>query len=194
MLSGEMDYQKITCWGDSQTFGARSYGCYPLYLGQILNQRTRYSWQVINLATNGYTAKDLWLRVSADLLALTDVHQACVLIGTNDVGQDSPLDTFEEYYRQILRNLHVHGYRVVYCAEIPPIWSDGHAFFAKKPVPPSTSFVFSGFRSNDSWNSVRGSIKLGSSDSDTNEVEGGTGFFAGQSSVRSRSASSSRYW
>jgi len=27
-----MNYQRIACWGDSQTFGARTYGCYPLYL------------------------------------------------------------------------------------------------------------------------------------------------------------------
>jgi len=126
-----LDYQKIACWGDSQTSGARSYGCYPLYLGQILNRQTRYSWQAISLATNGYTARDLWHRVSADLLALTDVHQACVLIGANDVGHDSPLDTFEEYYRQILTNLEIHGFKAVYCGEIPPIWPDGHAFFAK---------------------------------------------------------------
>ena len=97
-----MNYQKIACWGDSQTVGARTYGCYPLYLGQILNQRTRYSWQVLSLANNGYTARDLWLRVSADLPGLTDFHQACILIGANDVGHDSPSDTFAEYYRQIL--------------------------------------------------------------------------------------------
>jgi hypothetical protein len=29
-----MNYQKIVCWGDSQTFGARSYGCYPIFAGR----------------------------------------------------------------------------------------------------------------------------------------------------------------
>ena len=124
-----MDYQKVACWGDSQTSGARTYGCYPLYLAQILNAKTRYRWQLINSSFNGYTARDLWFRIAHDLTTLRDVYQACVLIGTNDVGNNSPLDLFEEYYRQILAALQLNGIRVAYCGEIPPIWPDGHAFF-----------------------------------------------------------------
>lgn len=127
-----MDYQKLVCWGDSQTFGARSYGCYPLYLGQFLNADTRYKWQVFSRATNGHTARDLWFRQSEDVLKLADVHQACVLIGTNDVGAGSPLEVFGEYYRQLIGALEISGYRVVYCGEIPPIWPDGHAFFSRE--------------------------------------------------------------
>ncbi len=124
-----MNYQKIACWGDSQTFGARSYGCYPLYLARILTAETRYFWQVLNLSTNGHTVRDLWFRLTQDLLCLKDVYQACVLIGANDVGNQSPPALFEEYYRQILRALQLNGFRAVYCGEIPPIWPDGHAFF-----------------------------------------------------------------
>jgi lysophospholipase L1-like esterase len=127
-----MDYQKIVCWGDSQTFGARSYGCYPLYLAKILNAETRYVWRAINLSTNGHTARDLWFRLSTELATLHDVYQACILIGTNDVGNGSDLDLFEEYYRQILTSLKLNGLRVAYCGEIPPIWADGHAFFSEK--------------------------------------------------------------
>ena len=135
-----MNYQKIICWGDSQTFGARSYGCYPLYLAQILNERTRYVWQSISLATNGHTARDLWLRISSDLLAVDDVYQACILIGANDVGQESPVAVFAEYYRQILNALAVHGFRVAFCGEIPPIWPDGHAFFEKATEDRRTAY------------------------------------------------------
>jgi lysophospholipase L1-like esterase len=127
-----MDYQKIVCWGDSQTFGARSYGCYPLYLAKILNAETRYVWRAINRSTNGHTARDLWFRLSTELATLHDVYQACILIGTNDVGNGSDLDLFEEYYRQILTSLKLSGLRVAYCGEIPPIWADGHAFFSEK--------------------------------------------------------------
>ena len=130
-----MNYQKLVCWGDSQTVGARTYGCYPLYVGKILNEKTRYSWYVHSLGTNGDTARDLWLRISKELLALTDIHQACILIGTNDVGNGTPLDLFEEYYRQILIGLQVNGYRVAFCGEIPPIWPDGNAHFSKKTAP-----------------------------------------------------------
>jgi lysophospholipase L1-like esterase len=124
-----MNYQNVVCWGDSQTFGARSYGCYPLYLARILNANTRYLWRAVNLSTNGNTVRDLWFRLGTELWNIDDVYQACVLIGTNDVGNDSPLDVFEEYYRQVLISLRLCGFRVAYCGEIPPIWPDGHAFF-----------------------------------------------------------------
>jgi lysophospholipase L1-like esterase len=125
-----MNYQKIVCWGDSQTFGARSYGCYPLYLANMLNAETRYLWRAINLSTNGHTARDLWFRLASELATLHDVYQACILIGTNDVGNGSDLELFEEYYRQILMALQLSGVRVAYCGEIPSIWPDGHAFFS----------------------------------------------------------------
>lgn len=124
-----MNYQKIICWGDSQTFGARSYGCYPMYLAQMLDERTRYAWRAINLSSNGHTARDLWFRLAHELDAVSDVHQACILIGANDVGNGSPEALFEEYYRQILQALEMHHFRAVFCGEIPPIRPDGHAFF-----------------------------------------------------------------
>lgn len=127
-----MDYQKIACWGDSQTFGARTYGCYPMYLVRELEARTRYTWHALNFSCNGHTARDLWMRLTPDLLVLKDVHQCCLLIGANDVANASPLPLFEEYYRQILGALAVAHIRVVYCGEIPPLWPDGHAFFARE--------------------------------------------------------------
>jgi lysophospholipase L1-like esterase len=124
-----MNYQKIVCWGDSQTSGARTYGCYPLYLGRFLNEETRYAWRTINLSTNGHTVRDLWFRLSNELATLHDVYQSCILIGTNDVGHGSPLELFEEYYRQVLTALRLSGIHVAFCGEIPPIFPDGHAFF-----------------------------------------------------------------
>ncbi len=124
-----MDYQKIACGGDSQTYGARTYGCYPLYLAQLLNRDTQYVWQALSFSTNGHTARDLWFRLGHELGGLHDVYTACILIGANDVGEETPLDLFEEYYRQCLDALRIHGIRALYCGEIPPIWPDGHAFF-----------------------------------------------------------------
>ena len=125
-----MNYQNLACWGDSQTFGARTYGCFPLHLARKLNHDTRYVWSVFNLSANGYTARNLWFRLPHDLPLVRDVYQACVLIGANDVGNETPLDLFEEYYRQILDLLRIHRFRVVFCGEIPPIRADGHAFFS----------------------------------------------------------------
>ena len=57
-----------------------------------------------------------------------------MLIGTNDVGNETPLDLFEEYYRQIVRTLLIKKYKAIFCGEIPPIYPDGHIFFSKDTI------------------------------------------------------------
>ena len=57
-----------------------------------------------------------------------------MLIGANDVGNSTPIDLFEAYYRQILDMLEIHGIRNVYCGKIPQIHTDEHAFFSKEAV------------------------------------------------------------
>lgn len=131
ITDGSMNYQKIVCWGDSQTFGARTYGCYPLYLVRSLNHNSRYLWTAISFCRNGYTARDLWFRSGPDLLAIRDTPQACILIGANDVGNGTPVDLFAEYYGQLLNALTIAQFRVVHCGEIPRIWPDGHAYFSQ---------------------------------------------------------------
>jgi lysophospholipase L1-like esterase len=126
-----MNYHNLACWGDSQTFGARTYGCYPLYLAAKLNAASRYTWRTLNYSTNGHCARDLWLRMASTLPTLADVYQSCVLIGTNDVGNESPVELFGEYYRQILDALAIAGMRAIFCGEIPPIMADGHPFFPR---------------------------------------------------------------
>ena len=74
--------------------------------------------------------RTLWFELPQQLATMTDVYHACLLIGANDAGNESPLDLFEEYYRQILHALRVRRFRAVFCAEIPPIFADGHAFFS----------------------------------------------------------------
>ncbi|MBY0483114.1 SGNH/GDSL hydrolase family protein [Nitrosomonas sp.] len=127
-----MHYQNLLCIGDSQTFGARTYGCYPLYLARILTEHTPYQWRTINRSVNGYTARDLWFLLNNEIEIVSDTYQACILIGTNDVGNETPLDLFEEYYRQIIRTFLIKKYKAVFCGEIPPIYPDGHIFFCKE--------------------------------------------------------------
>jgi len=126
-----MNYQKLVCWGDSQSFGARTYGCYPLYLAQKLNHSSNYTWSLVNQSANGRTARDLWFCVNEDLLKLNDFYTACILIGANDIGNSTPVDLFTEYYQQMLNALKIAGIKSVYCGEIPQIWPDGHAFFSR---------------------------------------------------------------
>jgi lysophospholipase L1-like esterase len=125
-----MNYQRIACWGDSQTFGARTYCCWPLHLVRLLDTQTRYVWHALNFSANGCTARDIWFRLARELQMVHDVSQACLLVGANDVGNGSPPELFEEYYRQILSAMRLSGLKVVHCGQIPPIWPDGHAFFA----------------------------------------------------------------
>jgi lysophospholipase L1-like esterase len=126
-----MNYQNVLCLGDSQSFGARSYGCYPLYLAKILTERTGYTWRAINRSSNGHKARDLWFRLGQDLEIIGDTFQACLLIGSNDVGEATPVELFSEYYRQSLSALFIKNYKAVLCGEIPPIHADGHVFFSK---------------------------------------------------------------
>lgn len=132
LVTCDMQYQNLLCIGDSQTFGARTYGCYPLYLAQILTQKTPYQWRTINRSVNGYTARDLWFLLGNEIEQTTDTFQVCILIGTNDVGNDTPIDLFEEYYRQIVRTLLIKRYKAIFCGEIPPIYPDGHIFFCRE--------------------------------------------------------------
>lgn len=135
-----MNYQNLLCVGDSQTFGARTYGCYPLFLAQMLSEQTPYQWRTINRSVNGYTARDLWFLLNLDVERISDTFQACVLIGVNDVGRSTDPDIFEEYYRQILRALFIKSYKAVLCGEIPPIYPDGHIFFGRESERIRTAF------------------------------------------------------
>lgn len=135
-----MNYQNILFAGDSQTFGARTYGCYPIYLIRLLSEVSPYVWRAINCSRNGNTARDLWFQLNHDLFLIQDTYQACLLIGTNDVGESKNIDLFEEYYRQILTMFAVHRYRAVFCGEIPPIHADGHVFFHRRVVERRNEF------------------------------------------------------
>lgn len=126
-----MNYQNMLCAGDSQTFGARTYGCYPIHMARFLAGRTPYEWRIINVSANGYTARDLWFRLNADIDGIADTFQACLLIGTNDVGNKTDIALFKEYYRQILLMFAIKNYKAVFCGMIPPIFPDGHIFFGK---------------------------------------------------------------
>lgn len=124
-----MNYQNVLCIGDSQTFGARTYGCYPLYLAIKLNECTGCHCRAINWSLNGLKCRDVWFMLNDKLGQLSDCYQACLLIGTNDVGDNVDLEIFTEYYRQCLIALCISGIRNIYCAQIPPIFPNGHAFF-----------------------------------------------------------------
>lgn len=126
-----MIFQKVDCWGDSLTFGARTYGCYPVFLGQVLRKETGLEWLVRNRGVNGNTARELWFRVNEQVEQQPDHHVACVMIGTNDAKLGTPVDIFAEYYEQTVVALLAHGWTVV-VMPIPLIVSLGRLPYTKQ--------------------------------------------------------------
>lgn len=117
-----MIFQRIDAWGDSMTFGARTYGCYPMHMARRLREETGYEWLVRNKGVNGNTARDLWFRVANTVAE--DVQAACVLIGTNDAKQLTRQSDYEEYLYQTLVMLRAHGWKV-FLGTIPLIAPKG---------------------------------------------------------------------
>jgi lysophospholipase L1-like esterase len=119
-----MIFQKVDAWGDSLTFGARTYGCWPLSLSELMREATGYEWLVRNKGVNSETARDLWFRMTATVEKDTEHHAAIVLIGTNDAKKLTPPKTFAAYYEQMLVTLVAHGWTPI-VGTIPLIVSMG---------------------------------------------------------------------
>jgi lysophospholipase L1-like esterase len=120
-----MIWYNILCVGDSQTFGARTYGCYPMYLAKLMREKWQIEYRTINRSVNGYTARDLWFKVNEEIDSITDTTIACIMIGTNDVRKQTTLYLFKEYVRQILLAFKIKGYMQIYVGSIPPIVDNG---------------------------------------------------------------------
>lgn len=98
-----MNWETILFLGDSLTVGARSYLGYPEYTGDLLTQKLSKDWNVVNHATNGFTAIDLSRSVSNNYASLAAQNPliSVVLIGTND----AKIGTSEEAFRIALEQL-----------------------------------------------------------------------------------------
>jgi len=92
------------CFGDSITIGARSYCGYPEYAGNYLEKELGNKWNIINHAISGYTAMDLHRYITnnfANLSAFTP-SIVSVMIGTNDIKNNTSCEDFEIAYNQVL--------------------------------------------------------------------------------------------
>lgn len=129
-----MVYLNIICWGDSQTSGARTYGCYPLYLANKLTERTGYNVRAINKSVNGYTARQLWFKMNEEIESVTDTEQSCVMIGTNDCRLTDLTDEelFRMYYEQMILTLKIKQIKNIFIATIPPIYPSGYFPYGNK--------------------------------------------------------------
>ena len=99
-----MNWETLLAFGDSITFGARSYLGYPEICGNILSEKLDKQWHVINHATNGFTTMDLIRSINPLLQNYKNSYPnlITVMIGTNDVKTGVDLNDFKIAYKQLI--------------------------------------------------------------------------------------------
>ena len=102
-----MNWETLLSFGDSITFGARSYLGYPEITGSILESKLDKSWHVINHATNGFTTIDLVRSMNTELNTYKNAYPSLitVMIGTNDVKSHVKREDFRIAYKQLIIKL-----------------------------------------------------------------------------------------
>lgn len=102
-----MNWETLLAFGDSITFGARSYLPYPELCGSMLEAHLQKSWHVINHSTNGFTTMDLVRSINPQLQNYKSAYPSIitVMIGTNDIKTRVPLEEFKIAYKQLLVKL-----------------------------------------------------------------------------------------
>ena len=102
-----MNWETLLSFGDSITFGARSYLGYPEICGNILSDKLGKEWHVINHATNGFTTMDLIRSINPELTNYKNCYPSIitVMIGTNDIKAGVSTDDFCIAYRQLVVKL-----------------------------------------------------------------------------------------
>jgi len=99
-----MNWETLLSFGDSITFGARSYLGYPEICGNILEKKLDKNWHVINHSNNGYTTMDLIRSINPTLENYKNNFPSIitVMIGTNDVKTHVSLDDFRIAFKQLI--------------------------------------------------------------------------------------------
>lgn len=102
-----MNWETLLAFGDSITFGARSYLAYPEICGNILEQKLDKNWHVINHSTNGFTTMDLLRSINSELTNYKQNYPSLitVMIGTNDIKSKISKEEFKIAYSQLIVKL-----------------------------------------------------------------------------------------
>lgn len=102
-----MNWETLLSFGDSITFGARSYLGYPEICGNILGKKLDKSWHVVNHSTNGFTTMDLIRSIDPMLHNYKNNHPSLitVMIGTNDIKIHVHIEDFKIAYDQLIIKL-----------------------------------------------------------------------------------------
>jgi len=99
-----MNWETILFLGDSLTFGARSYLGYPERCGALLSDKLAKDWNVVNHATNGFTAIDLARSMDGNYVSLASQTPVIsfILIGTNDAKTGTSNENYTIALEQII--------------------------------------------------------------------------------------------
>jgi len=102
-----MNWETLLAFGDSITYGARSYIGYPEICGDILGVKLDKKWHVINHATNGFTTMDLIRSINPMLDNYKNSYPSIitVMIGTNDIKTHVSINDFRIAYNQLIIKL-----------------------------------------------------------------------------------------
>ena len=95
-----MNWETLVCFGDSITAGARTYLGYPEYSADFLQREIGNSWNILNIAVNGFTSCDLLRKITTDGNNIEQYNPNffTLLIGTNDVKKSTPINEFRIAY------------------------------------------------------------------------------------------------
>lgn len=122
-----MNWETLLAFGDSITFGARSYLSYPEICSDMLSKKLNKSWHVINHSTNGFTTLDLMRSIDPQLMNYKSNFPSIitVMIGTNDIKQKIQAELFRIAYNQLVIKLQLLSVNNnVLLIKIPKITND----------------------------------------------------------------------
>jgi lysophospholipase L1-like esterase len=102
-----MNWETLLAFGDSITFGARSYLGYPEICADVLGKRMDKDWHVVNHSTNGLTTMGLLRSIDPHLSNYKSIYPSLitVMIGTNDIKTRVKAEEFRIAYRQLVVKL-----------------------------------------------------------------------------------------
>lgn len=99
-----MNWETLIAFGDSITYGARSYLGYPEICGYLLEKSLDKNWHIINHAKNGFTTIDLVRSITYEMTNYKENFPSLIIamIGTNDVKLGTRGKDFEIAYKQLI--------------------------------------------------------------------------------------------
>ena len=102
-----MNWETMLAFGDSITFGARSYLGYPEICGDKLGSKLKKEWHVINHSTKGFTTIDLLRSINPIFENYKNCYPSIitVMIGTNDIKNHVDINEFQIAYTQLIIKL-----------------------------------------------------------------------------------------